>query len=74
MAVTSVWQANACGGEARGAALSKRNVIVGWLRRSRGLQKTTQVGDLMTGMAECNPPDIRRLAGRDVHKTFTLFN
>jgi hypothetical protein len=72
MAVTSVWQASACGGGAKGAALSKRNVIVGWPRRSRALQKTTQVEDLMTAMAECNPPNIRRLAGRDVHKTFTL--
>lgn len=65
-------QANACGDEAKGAALPKRNVIVGWLRKSRVLQTTTQAEDLMMGMAECNPPDIRRLAGRDVHKTFTL--
>jgi hypothetical protein len=72
MAVTSVGQANACGGEAKGVALPKRNVIVDWLMKSRALQKTTRAGDLMMGMAECNPPDIRRLAGRDVHKTFTL--
>ena len=72
MAVTSVGQANACGGKAKGAALPKRNVIVGWPRKSRALQKTTRAEDLMTGMAECNPPETRRLAGRDVHKTFTL--
>lgn len=72
MGVTSVGQANACGDKARGAALSKRIVIVNWLTKSRALQKTTRAGDLMMGMAECNPPDIRRLAGRGVHKTFTL--
>lgn len=70
--MTFVGQASACGGKAKAAAFPKRNVIVGWLRRSRALQKTTQAEDLMMGMAECNPPDIRRLAGRDVHKTFTL--
>lgn len=72
MAVTSARQANVCDGEAKGAALPKRNVIVGWLRKSRAFQKMIQADDLMMEMAECNPPEIRRLARRDVHKTFTL--
>jgi hypothetical protein len=67
-----VGQVNACGGEAKGVALPRRDLIVGWPRKSRALQKTIQVEDLMMGMAECNPPEIRRSAGRDVHKTFTL--
>jgi len=72
MVVTSVGRVNACGGKAKGVALSKRNVIVGWLRKSRALQSMNQAEDLMMGMAECDPPDIRRLAEKDVHKTFTL--
>ncbi len=76
MRVTSAGQASVCGGEARGAVLltPKRNVIVGWPRKSKALQTSTRrAEDLMMGTAECNPPDIRRLAMRDVHKTLTLF-
>jgi hypothetical protein len=70
-----VRQASACGGEAKGAVLlsPKRNVIVGWLRKSKALQTTTRQGeDLMLGMAECNTPDVRRSAGSDVNNTVTL--
>jgi hypothetical protein len=65
MVVTSVGQASACGGEAKGGVLltPKKNVIVGWPRKSKVLQTTTRQGeDLMMGMAECNTPDVRRSA------------
>lgn len=75
MVATSLGQASACGGEAKGAVLltPKRNAIAGWPRKSKVLQTTTRQGeDLMMGMAECNTPDVRRSAGCDVNNTVTL--